>query len=243
MTNGSRREENLSLIDIGGIVTFMDDTHASAEALAQDSAPGSVTKIETASDLWAWVPSVQRLQREPDESLLPDGWGAFVVRSSLTTPEELRFFSSVDNVSIRIAVAGHHRTPTDVLVALSKDPDPRVRAEVAENHHTPAQTLNILADDVAESVRLGVYHNTTTPRESILRIAKNATEAIRREIARDSFKNDEKLITIMASAPEKEVRLDVAFHAFTPTEVLDVLVNDPDPDVRREATDARSLRP
>ena len=67
--------------------------------------------------------------------------------SNYIKPEHLIYLSNDTNIHVRSLVAGHSKTPIDILYKLSEDPSISVRTSVAINKNTPNKVLEKLIQD------------------------------------------------------------------------------------------------
>lgn len=84
-----------------------------------------------------------------------------------------------DYPDMRKWVAHNKTVPTEVLRALTGDPDPAVRWVVAAKRKLPEDVLVLLAGDSDEGVRERVARHRDTPREVLLLLAVDESHVVR----------------------------------------------------------------
>lgn len=90
-----------------------------------------------------------------------------------TLPTVLKKLSEETNERVRCRVAENRNTPPEVLVALSQDESAEVRLSVVENVNTPQFILEVLSKDDSEDVRLGMAENRHIPPEILHKLAED----------------------------------------------------------------------
>ncbi len=147
----------------------------------------------------------------------PEGVTAPQMIADWSDIHALRTAAAHPDAEVRAAVAANRFTPPSVLAQMSGDLSSRVRAEVGGNPKTPPRTLSRMArngDEVSE-VTERVAANPLTPQRSLTYLSKRAT--------------------FWGEFHPSSVRAQVASNPAAPQTVLDRLVVDESPLVRRAA--------
>jgi chemotaxis family two-component system response regulator Rcp1 len=115
----------------------------------------------------------------------------------------------LDDMHIRLVLAGNPHTAPFALEKLANDPSPRVRARVAEHPGLPVTSLEKLANDADPDVRVRVSENPKAPHSLLQKLAKD---------------------------PSEEVRMGVSENPNVPPEILQMLAEDENTFVSSAAT-------
>jgi hypothetical protein len=127
---------------------------------------------------------------------------ALIAQHPATTPAVLAALLAYPDA--RAAVAGHHRTPDETLVALAEDRDRGVRVTLAINRRAPPEVLVALATDPDGVVRGAVARRSDLTEELWAALAHDASFGVRAEIA-DNLNAPIVLLTALARDPHAEV--------------------------------------
>ena len=166
-----------------------------------------------------------------------------VAQHPSTPARVLNSLSRDENWRVREDVARHPKTTRATLQRLGTESDRDVRRAVALNPSTSASLLTGLLDDADESVRVAASRHPRLPRH----LRSTLHRAALRKLARSNAPHDRLVFVSAAScspielrrrrhwqAAEWQIRLAVATHANTPSEIVERLALDANP--------ARSLR-
>ena len=159
------------------------------------------------------------------------------VAENPSTPEGIVWqFARDDSKAFRQRLAESRHIGPSMAMVLASDDDRSVRRIVAENPKTPAQVLAVLAQDDDVQVRVAVAQRQGTPVEVMMDLARDHDAMVRGNAARSRY-GGLPAETMMALARDAVtfVRRCVALNLFAPAEVLTVLANDDDPEVREYA--------
>ena len=112
----------------------------------------------------------------------------------------------------KLELAKDRRTPTHILMELSKDDDERVRYYVAWNFSTPEEALIKLADEEHWMIREAVAKHYNVPREILEKLARDPHYAVRIQVARNPYAT-RNIMWWLAHDKEWIVRREVAINA------------------------------
>ena len=157
-----------------------------------------------------------------------------VARNPNTPPDVLAKLSRSNSNAIRHAIAANNNTPVHVLPRMAQDQDKAIRYAVACNHNAPLEALAQLAEDKNANIRHQVAHNPSTPAQVLTQLAQDKKHFVRRAITFNPNVTAEALAKL-AQYKSKKIRLRVARHQNTPIETLEMLLNDPYPNVQNAA--------
>jgi hypothetical protein len=120
-----------------------------------------------------------------------------------------------------------------LLIALAQDPDPQVRLEYAKLTPWRPNLHNHLVTDPDVIVRGCIADHTELPAPAALTLARNASDDVRERVARrDGLSKS--VLEVLLSDPNPEVRRALAYAKVddAPAWVLERLSSDADKDVR-----------
>lgn len=174
--------------------------------------------------------------------------------------ELLEIYAKDPVADVRLHVVFNDHVTPGILEELAKDPVDEIRKHVAYNTKTPAVTVLGLAQDDSENVRFASAFNPNMPEEGFklllqdetpvrgavtqnrnlpysmqMYIAKSSDPYIRQQLARRKSNIPPEVLTLLADDPEEDVRYEVAINSSTPEAVLKKLTDDPSERVRRNA--------
>ena len=138
------------------------------------------------------------------------------------------------NLSLRTSVYDRDQEYSEVMVELLRDiaknrVDMGARWAVAKNPHTPADTLSDLAKDDVNLVRALVATNPGTPSAVLEKFFSD--EKIVRDGLSGNPSTPVKLLKIFVDDVDKMVRMRLAENKGAPSEILEKLLLDTDPNV------------
>jgi hypothetical protein len=129
----------------------------------------------------------------------------------------------------RIALAQNPNTSTEVLDALSKDPDQFICMRVAANVNTLAHTLDRLSKNESIYVREFVAEHLNTSLETLLRLS---TDPLMAYWIAGNPNTPAGLLKKYSTDEDANIRASVAVNPNTPIETLNLLREDENEDVR-----------
>jgi hypothetical protein len=147
-----------------------------------------------------------------------------------------------DSKAFRQRLAGSRDIVPSVFMVLAKDDDRSVRRIVAENPKIPAEVLAVLAQDDDVHVRRAVARNNRVPMEVKKDLSRDHDGRVRAAAAgRLGRVLPTETMMVLAEDSVTFVRLCLVENPFTPAEVLAVLADDDDAEVRRLAMRHRNF--
>ncbi|MEM7554681.1 MAG: hypothetical protein AAF378_11360 [Cyanobacteria bacterium P01_A01_bin.84] len=174
------------------------------------------------------------------------------------TPKQILVQWARTSPEVRPWVAKNTSTPVHILEELAKDPLIQVRVHVAKNPNSSNIILERLAKDWYSEVREAVASNPITSQKILLELVKdwhlrlflvknpNTPAAALEQLAQfpscDRFvlthpntplKLCQRLLADYAKSADSRERLLATQHPNTPNEVLRILVNDKEPEIRK----------
>jgi hypothetical protein len=136
-------------------------------------------------------------------------------------------------------IASNPDTKPDVLVDLSKSEDKYIRSAVARNVNCPIDVMSELSRDMEEIVVEGLAGNTSTPVELLETIFENCGHYTYQVLGGNPRLPVALLIELVGVDEDDgelnfpdEIRQSVAGNPSTPKEILEILINDDDINVR-----------
>ena len=246
------------------------DSNVRRSVAANPNTPGDILALlanDPDGDVREWVAANPNTSSEPLTQLAndPDRYvREFTAGNPDTSSETLAQLANDPDSNVRRNVAANPNTPGDILALLAYDPDGDVRRQVAANSNTPSETLAQLANDPDSNVRRNVAANPNTPGDLVLVLGVSqypeilfdsylclTTEALSRisEIYASSETVSEITVLLafhpftpldvieqLAESEELNTRVAVSSSPTTPEQILNNLTVDNHPDVRRAAT-------
>lgn len=170
-----------------------------------------------------------------------------MLRKSNCSISDIRGLCNHANLGVRIAVARHKKTPTDVLFELAKDSYSDVRENVASNKNCDKDILLTLIEDSNSRVVLNAIGNAKTTVPMIIKVinsSKALSPALIEHCVRVVFSKkyiDEDILLNLMSSKHTSIRARAAAHDSATTKVLELALIDPRPSVRKAAAQSKNL--
>jgi hypothetical protein len=133
---------------------------------------------------------------------------------------------------VRRNVAGNQATPASVLARLAADPDVSVRRRLAENKSAPISILEMLLEDPDEEVRYLLLCREDRPSSLPEKFYYDPSAKIRQRIVQKAHTLPIDILKHFSQDEDSTVRMLIAYHPQTPTELLAVLAQDKEFSVR-----------
>lgn len=183
------------------------------------------------------------------------------IKSHRCSNDQLREISLKGKTSARICAAGNDNCPEDVLMNLSRDSSTEVRQVVAHRSCLPSNIIDILSNDLISEIRIRMLFQEQAAESTLRRIISAEAPLnlkyimppygslpalvehllrfcehplIRAVFARDP-QTPAKDLERYALDPDDDVRIAVAYNPSSPSNVLELLLRDSNPNVRSMA--------
>lgn len=166
-------------------------------------------------------------------------------RDTSTSPRILERLAQSDAEDVRRAVAYNRNTPENALLQLANDPNFGVKTRLTERSVVPDKVLLALLDDEAARMRYWVLSavipdGDDPPRmapgpEVFMKLAEDDDDWIRNSLAKSSAEIELPIEVQKKLACDKDLYVRkslVLYRENVPTEIIDLLMDDPEPSVR-----------
>jgi len=146
---------------------------------------------------------------------------------------------------VRMAVAIHTNTPTDVLALMaevtSPDSDSSIYRALVENPNSPLILMESAAEDEWYALRRSAARNPSTPQYVLRRLATDGDRMCIRHVA-DNPSAPEDALRSLATDHDATIRAAVARNPSLPDDALAAMVDDEETSVRVNAREAVTMR-
>lgn len=197
-------------------------------------------RAEVAKSAVATPAILEALALDPEDSVR-----LTVARNAKTPVDVLQSLLSDVSSNVRIAALSNEASPVNARAAAARDTEPKVRQRLAALTDTSVDVLRELTQDQEAAVRMAVAYNLDTPPELLAKLAEDPDAEVRLAVALGTgvtasggrYPNyrrpaPDAVLVALSSDDDPRIRIASSGNPQLPIEALEVLANDPDPDVR-----------